>query len=54
MKRNWTIVTICFILLNIQRFSSYRGFISDNQTKFFMNKEIFEETRRKDGIDRTF
>ena len=51
MKSNWNIVTIYFILLNIQ---SFYMTISDGQTNFFMNKEIFEETRRKDGIDRMF
>ena len=51
MKSNWNIVTICFILLNIQCFYIT---ISDSQMKFFMKKEILEETRRKDGIDRMF
>ena len=51
MRRNWNIVTIRFILLNIQ---SFYPTISDSQTNFFMNKEIFEETERKDGIHRMF
>ena len=51
MMSNWNIVTICFILLNIQ---SFYMTISDSQMKFFMNKEIFEETRRKDAIHRMF
>ena len=51
MMSNWNIVTICFIILNIQTFYMT---ISDSQAKFFIKKEIFEETRKKDSIDRMF
>ena len=51
MKSDWNIVTICFILLNIQ---SFYMTISDSQTKFFMNKQIFEEIRRRDALHRMF
>jgi len=45
MRPFGTILLSSLVLLEIK--------VSDSQTKFFINKEIFEETKRKDDIYRT-